>query len=339
MEDYEEIKNLKSWISEDYFDNKLVIITGGCGFIGGWLCSTILKMGGNITCVDNLSTGLKQNLDYFKRFKNFNFIYKDVQKITFEDLPKKADFVFHCASRASPEDYHVHQIDTLESNSIGSKILLEYSLKNDSRFLFTSTSEVYGNPSVIPTPESYYGSVNTMGVRSCYNEGKRYSESLIHAYHENYDLDVKIVRIFNTFGPGLRPDGGYGRALSRFIFQCLEKKPITIFGDGTQTRSFNYITDTISGIIAVISTKSFKGQPVNVGNSKEITLLNLAEIIKKITQSESKITFSSPAEDAPMRRCPDTKKLEEIGWKPKILLEDGINKTIEWIKKNYPQEF
>ncbi len=328
MEKFAEI-NLKPWISEDYFDNKQVIITGGCGFIGSWLCSTILKKGGNITCIDNLSTGLKKNLNDFKKFKNFNFINRDVQKITFQDLPKKADFVFHCASRASPEDYFNHQIDTLESNSIGTKILLEYSLKNDSRFIFTSTSEVYGNPSVIPTPESYYGTVNTMGSRSCYNEGKRYAESLIHAYHQNYNLDVRIVRIFNTYGPGLRPDGAYGRALSRFIFRCLEKKPLIIFGDGTQTRSFNYITDTISGIMAILSTKSFKGKPVNVGNSKEITLLNLAEIIKKITHSDSKITFSSPAEDDPKRRCPDIKKLESIGCRPKISLDEGLKKTIE----------
>jgi len=335
MENVVEIENLNKWISSDYFKNKTVVITGGCGFIGSWLCSTILKLNGNVFCVDNLSTGITKNLDELKKSNKFSFIQKDVQKLEMDDFPKEADFVFHCASRASPEDYRLYPIDTLESNSIGTKKLLEYSHKQKSLFVFTSTSEVYGNPSVIPTPESYYGNVNTMGERSCYDEGKRYSEALIHAYHTKYNVNTRVIRIFNTYGPGLRPDGNYGRALPRFIFQCLENKPITIFGDGSQTRSFNYISDTITGIMGIISTKSFNALPVNVGNSKEITILELAKIIKKIIKSESEITFLPPAADDPQRRCPDTNRLDKIGWIPKVSLEEGLEKTIAWIKKNY----
>jgi len=332
---YVEKQELKPWIVDDYFENKTIVITGGCGFIGSWLCSTICNMKGNVFCIDNMSTGIEKNLNELKQLKNFSLIRKDVQKINLNELPKKPDFVLHCASRASPEDYRLHPIDTLEGNSVGTKNLLEYSLKNDCLFLFTSTSEIYGNPSIIPTPESYYGYVNTMGERSCYDEGKRYAESLIYAYHKTYDLDVRIVRIFNTYGPRLRPDGNYGRALPRFIFQCLQNKPVTIYGDGLQTRSFNYITDTIIGMMATLTNNQFKVKPVNVGNRKEITILELAKIIKKIIKSNSDITFLPATEDDPKRRCPDTSMLEQIGWKPTISLEDGIRKTVDWIKNNY----
>ena len=332
---YVEKQELKTWINEDYFQNKTIVITGGCGFIGSWLCSTICNMKGNVFCIDNMSTGIEKNLNELKELKNFSLIRKDVQKINHNELPKKPDFVLHCASRASPEDYRLHPIDTLEGNSMGTKNLLEYSLKNDCLFLFTSTSEIYGNPSIIPTPESYYGYVNTMGERSCYDEGKRYAESLIYAYHKTYDLDVRIVRIFNTYGPRLRPDGNYGRALPRFIFQCIQNKPVTIYGDGLQTRSFNYITDTIIGMMATLTNNQFREKPVNVGNRKEITILELAKIIKKITKSNSDITFLPPTEDDPKRRCPDTSMLEQTGWKPTISLEDGIRKTVDWIKNNY----
>ncbi len=274
-------------------------------------------------------------MDELKQLKNFKFLLKDVRSIDHHDLPQNPDIVFHLASRASPEDYRLNPIDTLESNSIGTKNLLEYSLKNESLFFFTSTSEIYGNTSVIPTPESYYGCVNTMGERSCYDEGKRFSESLIYAYQQTYNIDTRIVRIFNTYGPRLRPDGNYGRGLPRFILQCLQNKPITVYGDGLQTRSFNYITDTITGFMAVLTSKSFKGKPVNVGNKKEITILELIETTKKITKSNSDLKFLPPASDDPRRRSPDTTKLEQLGWKPKVQLEEGLEKTMDWIKNNY----
>jgi len=335
MSNFVDQENLVPWLKKNYFENKNVIITGGCGFIGSWLCSTVSNMGGNVYCVDNLSTGITINLEELKKLKNFYFIRKDVQNLTSSDLPRNPDIVFHFASRASPEDYRLFPIDTLESNSVGTKNLLEYSLKNKSLFVFASTSEVYGNPSEVPTPETYFGYVNTMGERSCYDEGKRYAEALIHAYRQVHGLDVRVIRIFNTYGPGLRPDGSYGRALPRFILQSLKNQPITIFGNGKQTRSFNYITDTLIGIFGIMATKTFNGIPVNVGNCNEITILELAKTIKKITKSNSEITFLPPAQDDPKRRRPDTKRLEEIGWKPKVSLEAGLEKTIEWIRKNY----
>lgn len=322
-------------MSENYFKNKTVVVTGGCGFLGSWICSIILKMGGRVFCVDNLSTGITLNLNELKKNENFGFINDDIQKLSLTELPKNADIVLHFASRASPDDYRKHPIDTLESNSIGTKNLLEYSKKNQSLFLFASTSEIYGEPSLVPTPETYYGYVNTMGERSCYDESKRYAESLIHVYHQTHGIDVRVVRIFNTYGPGLRPEGDYGRALSRFILQSLKNEPITIFGDGKQTRSFNFITDTITGIMGVLVTKSFNDKPVNIGNNKEIKILDLANMIKKITKSKSKIIFLPPQSDDPRRRCPDTTRLKEIGWKPLVSLEEGLKTTIEWIRKNY----
>jgi len=273
-------------------------------------------------------------VDLFQRYTSFTN-EKNILELLFNDLPENVDYVFHFASRASPEDYRLYPIDTLESNSIGTKILLDYSLKNKACFIFASTSEIYGNPTIVPTPETYYGYVNTMGERSCYDEGKRYSEALIHAYNQIHNLDVRVIRIFNTYGPGLRPDGDYGRALPRFIFQCIKNKPITIFGDGNQTRSFNFITDTTRGIMAILATSSFNGIPVNVGNSNEITISQLAKTIKKITKSDSELTFLPPASDDPKRRCPDTNKLQKIGWSPKVSLEAGLIETIEWIQKNY----
>ena len=334
MEKVVEYENLKRWLVSDYFEGKKVVITGGCGFIGNWLCSTILKMGGKVCCIDNLSSGLDKNYDDLSKSKNFNFVKKNVQELSINDLPENVDFVFHFASRASPKDYRLFPVDTLESNSIGTKILLDYSLKHKAHFIFASTSEIYGNPTVFPTPETYYGYVNTMGERSCYDEGKRYAEALIHAYHQIHNLDVRVVRIFNTYGPGLRPDGNYGRALPRFIFQCLENKPITIYGDGNQTRSFNFITDTIRGIMAILGNTSFNGIPVNVGNTNEITILQLAKTIKKITNSNSELTFLPPQKDDPKRRCPDTTKLQQIGWSSKVSLEEGLAETIQWIQNN-----
>jgi len=328
-------ETIKKWIPEDYFEGKSFVVTGGCGFLGSWISSTILNLGGKVYCIDNLSTGITRNLDELKKSNSFKFIKKDIQKISIDELPTEIDGVIHFASRASPDDYRLYQIDTLESNSFGTKNMLELARKKNCPMLFASTSEIYGNPSILPTPESYYGYVNTMSERSCYNEGKRFSESLIHAYRQTYDMDLKVVRIFNTYGPGLRPDGSYGRAITRFVFQSLKNEPITIFGDGKQTRSFNFVTDTVAGIFAVLNTPEFKGVPINVGNSNEITIFELAEFVKKVTGSNSEIKFLPPVNDDPLRRCADTTKLQKIGWSPKVSLDYGLAKTIDWIKKEY----
>lgn len=316
------------------FDNKTVIVTGGCGFLGSWICKIISSLKGKVICIDNLSTSSERNLHEVKRLPNFEFIEKDVKDLDVKELPT-TDYVFHFASRAAPDNYKLHPIDTLETNSYGTKKMLDYSLKNNASFVFASTSEIYGNPTVIPTPETYYGYVNTMGERSCYDEGKRYAESLIHAYTHEHKIDTRVIRIFNTYGPGIRPDGSYGRAVSRFILQCLKNEPITIYGDGSKTRSFSYVTDTMAGIFSILENSSFNGVPVNVGNGKEITILELAKLVKDLTNSKSDIVHLPDSPDDPKRRCPDTSLLQSAGWQPKVELKDGLEKTIEWIRSNY----
>ena len=334
MDGFLNVDKFTTYLEDNFFENKTILVTGGCGFLGSWICKTILNMRGKIICVDNLSTSSMNNLNSLKDLKNFEFINKDIKELDIEILPK-SDLIFHFASRAAPDNYKLHPIDTLETNSFGTKKMLEYSRKYNSTFVFSSTSEIYGNPTVIPTSETYYGYVNTIGERSCYDEGKRYAESLIHAYVQEYNVDTRILRIFNTYGPGIRPDGSYGRAVSRFILQCLKNEPITIYGDGSNTRSFNYITDTLSGIFSVLKEETFRGRPVNIGNNQEVTILELADLIKKLTKSQSEIKFLPETPDDPNRRCPDTTLLKSTGWKQEIELEKGLEKTIEWIQKHY----
>jgi UDP-glucuronate decarboxylase len=210
----------------------------------------------------------------------------------------------------------------------------ELARKQDATVLFASTSEIYGDAQVVPTPETYWGNVNPVGPRSCYDEGKRFAEALFMAYHKQHGLDVKIARIFNTFGPRLREDGLYGRAMSRFIAQALADKPITIYGDGTQTRSFCYISDTIMGLILLATNEEADGEVVNVGNPQEVTILHLAERIREITKSRSQLTFHPLSKDDPKRRCPDINKMVKLlGWKPKIRLEQGLKRTTEWFRR------
>ena len=214
--------------------------------------------------------------------------------------------------------------------------MAELARKNDATLLFASTSEVYGDAEVIPTPESYWGKVNPIGPRSCYDEGKRYAEALLVAYHKQYGLDVKLPRIFNTYGPRLREDGLYGRAMSRFILQALTGEPITVYGDGKQTRSFCYITDTVTGLLLLAACKNAKGETANVGNAQEVTILELAKKIKEITNSDSPIEFRPLPKDDPKRRCPDTHKLEElVKWKPNVTFEEGLKRTINWFESHW----
>jgi UDP-glucuronate decarboxylase len=235
------------------------------------------------------------------------------------------------AAHASPEEYQVHPIETLRVSSFGSANVAELARKNDATVLFASTSEVYGDAEVVPTPESYWGKVNPVGPRSCYDEGKRFAEALFMAYHQQYGLDVKIPRIFNSYGPRLREDGLYGRVMSRFIMQALADKPITVYGDGKQTRSFCYVTDTVTGLMLLAVTNKANGEVVNVGNAQEVTILELAKKIKELTKSSSSLTFHPLPKDDPKRRCPDIGKLERlVGWKPEVRFEDGLKKTIAW---------
>ena len=313
------------------FEEKRVLITGGAGFLGSWLCDTLVACGSKVYCMDNFSTGLETNIDYLLRSRNFHLIQTGVEK-TGADLGK-FDLIMHFASRASPKDYQNYPIQTLTANSIGTMKTLELARNSNSTLLYASSSEVYGNAEIIPTPENYWGKVNPIGPRSCYDEGKRFGEALCTAYHKQHGVDARIARIFNTYGPRLREEGGYGRAVSRFIAQALRDKDITVYGDGSQTRPFCYIIDTILGILKIATSPKAKGQTINVGNPLETRIIDLAYLVKKLTNSDSSIAFYPLPEDDPKRRCPDISKARRLlNWQPEVPLEEGLNKTIEWFK-------
>jgi UDP-glucuronate decarboxylase len=326
----EDIKRIKGDLKKRHLEEKRLLVTGGAGFIGSWLCDLLIGLKAEVTCLDNLSTGMNRNIDHLFGKPRFDFVNEDA--CTF-GTKSHFDYILHMASHASPEEYQTRPIETLRASSIGSVNVAELARKQDATVLFASTSEIYGDAQVVPTPESYWGNVNPIGPRSCYDEGKRFAEALFTAYNKQYGLDVKIARIFNTFGPRLREDGLYARAVSRFIAQALTNKPITIYGDGTQTRSFCYISDTVMGLILMVTNEEANGEVVNVGNPQEITILQLAERIKQLTESRSRLTFHPLPEDDPKRRCPDTSKIEKLlGWKPRVSLEQGLERTIEWFK-------
>jgi UDP-glucuronate decarboxylase len=312
----------------DVFEGKSLLVTGGAGFIGSWLCDLLIDFGAHVTVVDDLSTGRIRNIDHLTKHKQFKFIESDVCGFRSEE---KFDYILHMAGHASPDEYQTHPIETLQTSALGTFAMAELARKNDAILLFSSTSETYGDTEVIPTPETYWGKVNPIGPRSCYDEGKRFAEALLMAYQRQYSLDVRVPRIFNSYGPRLREDGLYGRALSRFILQALTNQPITVYGDGKQTRSFCYITDTVTGLMLLTTSSAAKGKVVNVGNTKEITILELAQKIREVTKCKSEIEFHQLPKDDPKRRCPDTEKLEKlIGWKPSVDLEHGLKRTVTW---------
>lgn len=324
----EDLSELESWLEryKDKIKGKGFLITGGSGFIGSWLCHAIKRKGGNVVCVDDLSHGKKEYIEDLIPKDGFRFIKKDVSNGL--DLSEDFDYVLHLAARADPEDYQNYPIQTLETDSIGTEVALGLADKNDALFFFTSTSEVYGDPEEHPQSEEYWGRVNPVGPRSCYDEAKRFSEALAKAYERERSLDVRIVRIFNTYGPNLED----GRAVPTFIKQALKGEDITVYGDGSQTRSFCYITDLLKGIFKNI----FEGQtkPYNLGNPDERTILDLAEKIKSITESSSEIVFQELPEDDPTKRKPDiTRSKKELGYSPEVELEEGLQKTIRWFEK------
>jgi UDP-glucuronate decarboxylase len=313
------------------FESKKVLVTGGAGFLGSWMCDALHKLGAEVACLDNLSTGKLENVNHLIGEKNFEFLKQDVVELK---TNKKFDYILHLASRASPEEYQQHPNETLLANSVGSLNLLELARQCDATIFYASSSEVYGDAKVVPTPESYWGYVNPIGARSCYDEGKRFGEALFMAYRREYGLDVRIARIFNTYGPRLREDGAYARALSRFIAQALANREITVYGDGSQTRSFSYVSDTITALLLLLKSERAKGEVLNVGNPDEITILELAEEIKGLTKSKSRITFQPLPPDDPKRRCPSIDKAKRIlGWEPKVTLKEGLIKTVKWFKK------
>ncbi len=320
---------------------RTVLVAGGAGFIGSHLCERLLANGCCVFCVDNLITGDKQNIVNFSDNPNFKFISSDVSSNlstlseTFQD--KELTHIFHLASPASPNNkskrsYINHPIETLMVNSYGTYNLLELASVKNSAFLYASSSEIYGDPFVSPQNEDYFGNVNPNGVRSVYDEGKRFGEAITMAYFRKYQLDVRIIRIFNTYGPKMQKDDG--RVVSNFITQALENKAITIYGEGKQTRSFCYVDDMVDGLISAMFESKSKGEVLNLGNPNEMTVLDLAKMVKEMTNSNSEIKFEKLPQDDPKRRCPDISKASRLlKWSPKIELSEGLKKTIEYFQK------
>jgi UDP-glucuronate decarboxylase len=327
----EDLEKTKNAVKGDAFAEKKALVTGGAGFIGSWLCDALVDFGADVTAVDDLSTGRIKNIDHLTKNPRFKLVKSDV--CMFESKVK-FDFILHMAGHASPDEYQVHPIETLQTSAVGTEKMAELARKNDSTLLFASTSEVYGDAEIVPTPESYWGKVNPVGPRSCYDEGKRFAEALLMAYGKQYGLDVRVPRIFNSYGPRLREDGLYGRAMSRFILQATTNQPITVYGDGKQTRSFCYITDTVTGLMLLTTNSKAKGEVVNVGNTQEVSILELAKKVKETTKCKSTIEFHPLPKDDPKRRCPDTAKLKRlVGWKPTVSFEEGLKRTVTWFSQ------
>lgn len=308
---------------------KTVVVTGGAGFIGSHLCRFLLAKGFRVICVDNLLTGSGSNISDLKSNSDFVFINHDVDNPL--NIGEAVNYVLHFASPASPADYERFPIQTLKVGALGTHNMLGLAKAKKAVFLLASTSEVYGDPLVHPQPETYWGNVNPVGVRGCYDEAKRFAEAMAMAYHRVHRMDTKIARIFNTYGSFMRKDDG--RAVPSFITQSLSGKPLTVFGDGSQTRSFCYISDLIGGIYKLMLSKV--NEPVNLGNPDEYTILEFAKKILKLTGSSSKIAFKPLPVDDPKTRCPDISKAKKLlKWEPKVAVDDGLKKTIEWFRKN-----
>jgi dTDP-glucose 4,6-dehydratase len=304
------------------------VVTGGAGFLGSHLCRELGRRGWEVVAVDNLLTGRRQNVEDLLERGGFELVEHDV--VTSLPVDGAVDAVLHFASPASPPEYLAHPIETLEVGSIGTRHALELARQRGARFLLASTSEVYGDPLVHPQPESYWGNVNSVGPRAVYDEAKRYAEALTMTYHRVHDLDVKIARIFNTYGDSLA--SGDGRVVSNFLTQALDGKPLTVYGDGTQTRSFCYVDDELRGLLALLDS-DWVG-PMNIGNPDEFTVLELAEMMLEVTGSESEITFEELPVDDPVRRRPDISLAARVlGWRPEIDLREGLARTYDWYRR------
>lgn len=309
-----------------------VMVTGGAGFIGSHLCEKILDTGYSVICVDNLITGSKKNIEHLLGNRNFEFIEADVCDVAVSPKLSAVSYIFHLASPASPIDYQNHPEETLLTNSIGTLNVLKLAKESAARILIGSTSEIYGDPKEHPQKETYWGNVNSFGPRACYDESKRFAEAATYIFLKKYEIDARIVRIFNTYGPRMQKDDG--RVVSNFINWAMAGEDLKVDGDGSQTRSFCYVSDMVEGIYKAMFTEGTKGEIFNLGNPDEFTILELAKKIKELTNSKSEIVFSNSfREDDPMQRQPDISKAKKVlGWGPKILLDEGLQKTIEYYK-------
>lgn len=306
------------------------LVTGGAGFLGSHLCEFLLAKGYAVICLDNLITGNAQNIAHLQSNSAFTYILHDIiQPLSFSE---DVDYILHFASPASPIDYQKIPVETLAVGAFGTKNLLELAKQKKAVFLLASTSEVYGDPLISPQPETYWGNVNPVGPRSCYDESKRFAEALTMAYHRVYGINTKIVRIFNTYGPRMRKNDG--RVIPAFMTQALENKPLTIFGTGSQTRSFCYVDDLIKGIYTLLLSDLH--EPVNIGNPHEFTILALTQKIIQLTGSKSTLAFHPLPQDDPKQRCPDiTQAKTFLHWEPKIALDEGLQKIIAWFREKH----
>jgi len=329
-----------------YNEPKRILVTGGAGFIGSHLCERLLKDGHEVICLDNYFTGTKENIAGLMKNPRFEFLRHDVT----EPILTEVDWIFNLACPASPIHYQYNPVKTIKVNVLGALNMLGLAKRVRARILQASTSEIYGDPDIHPQQEEYWGNVNPIGKRSCYDEGKRVAETLFFDYLRQNKVDIKVVRIFNTYGPKMRPDDG--RVISNFIVQAIGDKPITIYGDGTQTRSFCYIGDMVEGMIRMMDCDTgehererdytkpylsgFPG-PINLGNPAEASILSIARKIIKLTGSRSKIIFEKLPDDDPRRRCPDIGKAKHhLQWQPQVALDEGLKKTIGYFKKATP---
>ncbi len=305
--------------------SKRILVTGGAGFIGSHLCDRLIRDGHAVICLDNFLTGSRANIAHLASHPNFAFIEQDVQSPFTADV----EWIFHLACPASPPQYQQNPVETVKTNVLGMINALDLAKQKNARILQASTSEVYGDPLVHPQPESYWGNVNPISRRACYDEGKRCAETLCFDYHREYGVDIRLVRIFNTYGPRMAKEDG--RVVSNFILQALRGEPLTIYGDGSYTRSFQYVDDLIDGILRMMEMENFTG-PVNLGNPGEFTILELAKIIIELTGSTSRIVHLSEIEDDPKQRQADIHLAKmTLGWEPKIALREGLHKTIKYV--------
>ncbi len=304
-----------------------VLVTGGAGFLGSHLCDRLIREGNDVICVDNLFTGNKNNIRHLLGHPYFEFIRHDVT----EPIRVEVDQIYNLACPASPVHYQYNPIKTTKTSVLGAINMLGLAKRVHARILQASTSEVYGDPEVHPQPESYRGCVNTIGIRSCYDEGKRVAETLFFDYHRMHNVDIKVMRIFNTYGPNMHPADG--RVVSNFIVQALKGEDITVYGDGSQTRSFCYVDDLIEGMVRLMNSREGFTGPVNIGNPGEFTIKQLAEMVIELTGSSSKIVYRELPSDDPLQRKPviDIAK-KELDWEPTVPLRDGLVKTIEYFK-------
>ena len=306
-------------------DKKRALVTGGAGFIGSHLCERLLLEGYGVVCMDNLRTGSPENIAHLQENPDFEYVHHDVT--TYIDLPGRLEEVYHFASPASPADFERIPIPILKVGALGTYNALGLAKARGARLMLASTSEVYGDPLVHPQPEGYQGNVNPIGIRGVYDEAKRYAESITMAYHRHHLVDTRIVRIFNTYGPRMRPDDG--RMIPNFIGQALSGRPLSVYGDGSQTRSVQYVDDLVEGVIRLM--RSPETRPVNIGNPVEYTVKEVAGLIVELSNSSSELVYEPLPQDDPKQRCPDVARAREVlGWEPRIPAKEGLSRTIGW---------